>query len=162
MGVVLLILGLGAAGVIADFLVENGLGEGPDRTFELFGTSFQMSTTEVVLGAAILGAIAITLVAIGLGVMGVELGRRRERRAERRALENRVDSLVRRNDELERRNAELAKQPETERSRATPVGVVAAGSTDDAEHPEASPGPSGPGRVVDVAEERVSAESRKE
>ena len=160
MGVVLLILGLGAAGVIADFLVENGLGEGPDRTFELFGTTFQMSTTEVVLGAAILGAIAITLVAIGLGVMGVELGRRRERRAERRALENRVDSLVRRNDELERRNAELAK--ETESARSGPTPGPAASHTDDAEHTEAAPGASGPGRVVDVGEERVSAESRRE
>jgi hypothetical protein len=161
MGVVLLILGLGAAGVIADFLVENGLGEGPDRTFELFGTTFQMSTTEVVLGAAILGAIAITLVAIGLGVMGVELGRRRERRAERRALENRVDSLVRRNDELERRNAELAKGAETERSRATPAAVAATDRTDDAEHPGAVTGTSGPARVVDVSEERVSAEPRQ-
>jgi hypothetical protein len=161
MGVVLLILGLGAAGVIADFLVENGLGEGPDRTFELFGTTFQMSTTEVVLGAAILGAIAITLVAIGLGVMGVELGRRRERRAERRALENRVDSLVHRNDELERRNAELAREAKTERSRATPAAAAAAGHTDDAEHPEAPPATSGPGRVVDVSEERVSAEPRQ-
>ena len=162
MGIVLLILGLGAAGVIADFLVENGLGEGPDRTFELFGTTFQMSTTEVVLGAAILGAIAITLVAIGLGVMGVELGRRRDRRAERRALENRVDSLVRRNDELERRNAELAKEAETERSRATPAAVAAAGHTDDAGHPETAPDTPGPARVVDVNEERVSAESRRE
>jgi hypothetical protein len=162
MGVVLLILGLGAAGVIADFLVENGLGEGPDRTFELFGTTFQISTTEVVLGAAILGAIAITLVAIGLGVMGVELGRRRERRAERRALENRIDSLVRRNEELARRNDELAEEAETERARATPAATAAAAHTDDAEHPEGSPATSGPGRVVDVSEERVSAEPRRE
>lgn len=160
MGIVLLILGLGAAGVIADFLVENGLGEGPDRTFELFGTTFQMSTTEVVLGAAILGAIAITLVAIGLGVMGVELGRRRERRAERRALEDRVDSLVRRNEELARRNDELAEEAEATRSRSTPA--AAAAHTDDAEHTEAAPGTSGPGRVVDVNEERVTAESRRE
>src|ERR671914_634027 len=160
MGVVLLILGLSAAGVIADFLVENGLGEGPDRTFELFGMTFQMSTTEVVLGAAILGAIAITLVAIGLGVMGVELGRRRERRAERRALENRVDSLVRRNDELERRNAELAKEAESARPGSTPAPGPANRAA--ADPPGGAPDAGGPGGVVDVKQEGVPAESRRE
>jgi hypothetical protein len=162
MGVVLLILGLGAAGVIADFLVENGLGEGPDRTFELFGTTFQMSTTEVVLGAAILGAIAIALVAIGLGVMGVEIGRRRERRAERRDLEGRVDALLRRNDELERLNGELAREVAETRSRSTPAAAATADRSPEAEHPKGATGTPGPGRVVDVNEERVSAESRRE
>jgi hypothetical protein len=162
MGIVLLILGLGAAGVIADFLVENGLGEGPDNTFELFGTTFQMSTTEVVLGAAILGAIAIALVAIGLGVMGVEIGRRRERRAERRDLEGRIDMLHRRNDELERLNAELAQEVAETRSRSTPAAAATADRPPEAERPEGTTGTPGPGRVVDVNEERVSAEPRRE
>jgi hypothetical protein len=110
MGVLLIVLGLVSAGIVADFIVENATAGGVDQTFELFGGSFALSTTELVIGAAVLGAIAITLFALGLGLLGVSMGRRRERAAEHRELESRLDANSRRLAELERRNAELARE----------------------------------------------------
>jgi hypothetical protein len=65
MGVLLILLGLIAAGVLADFLVENDLATAPDQAVGLFGGSFRLSTPEVVLGGAVLGALSVLLVILG-------------------------------------------------------------------------------------------------
>jgi type IV secretory pathway VirB10-like protein len=107
MGLVLILLGTAAAGIVADFVIENDLASAPNQAFDLFGSTFNFSVPEVVLGAAVLGAVAITLIALGLGFLGISIGRRRERRAEVRELERNTTELQRRNQELARENAEL-------------------------------------------------------
>jgi len=90
MGIVLILLGLVAAGVVADFLVENDLATAPDQTVALFGGSFRLSTPEVVLGAAVLGALGVLLVILGVGFLRGSWGRRR-------ALKRRVSNLEQEN-----------------------------------------------------------------
>lgn len=107
MGIALILLGLLAAGVVVDFAVENDLAGAPERTFSLFGGSFTYNETQVVLGAAVLGALAVLFVVLGIGMSRGSLGRRR-------ALKHRVSDLERENTEL--------------RSRRPPVTVV---KTDD-------------------------------
>jgi len=77
MGIVLILLGLVAAGVVADFLVENDLATAPDQSVALFGGSFRLSTPEVVLGAAVLGALSVLLLILGVGFLRGSWGRRR-------------------------------------------------------------------------------------
>jgi hypothetical protein len=110
MGILVLVLGLLSAGIVVDFLVENGLGGGPDMTFQLFGGSFHMTVPELVLGAAALGAIAISFVALGMALMGVSWGKRKGRAAEMREMRGRLDESERRRRQLEKENGELAKR----------------------------------------------------
>lgn len=77
MGVLLILFGLIAAGVVADFLVENDLGTAPDQTVGLLGGSFRLSTPEVALGAAVLGALSVLLLILGVGFFRGSWGRRR-------------------------------------------------------------------------------------
>lgn len=109
MGIALILLGLLAAGVVVDFAVENDLAGAPERAFSLFGGSFTFSETQIVLGAAVLGALAVLFVVLGLGMSRGSLGRRR-------ALKHRMSDLERENDEL--------------RSRRQAVTVVETGSAD--------------------------------
>ncbi|MGH2658417.1 MAG: hypothetical protein ACRDHS_01835 [Actinomycetota bacterium] len=90
MGILLILLGLVAAGVVADFLVENDLATASDQTVALFGGSFRLSTPEVVLGAAVLGALSVLLVILGVGFLRGSWGRRR-------ALKRRVSNLEQEN-----------------------------------------------------------------
>ena len=108
MGIALILLGLLAAGVVVDFAVENDLAGAPERSFSLFGGSFTFNETQVVLGAAVLGALAVLFLVLGIGMSRGSLGRRR-------ALRHRVS-------ELERENTDL-------RSRKQSVAVVDADST---------------------------------
>jgi uncharacterized integral membrane protein len=96
MGIALILLGLLAAGVVVDFAVENDLAGAPERTFSLFGGSFTFNETQVVLGAAVLGALAVLFVVLGIGMSRGSLGRRR-------ALKHRVTDLERENTELRSR-----------------------------------------------------------
>jgi hypothetical protein len=96
MGIALILLGLLAAGVVVDFAVENDLAGAPERTFSLFGGSFTYNETQVVLGAAVLGALAVLFVVLGIGMSRGSLGRRR-------ALKHRVSDLERENTELRSR-----------------------------------------------------------
>jgi hypothetical protein len=96
MGIALVLLGLLAAGVVVDFAVENDLAGAPERTFSLFGGSFTYNETQVVLGAAVLGALAVLFVVLGIGMSRGSLGRRR-------ALKHRVSDLERENTELRSR-----------------------------------------------------------
>jgi hypothetical protein len=77
MGMLLILLGLAAAGLVADFVVENDLTTAPSQTVSLFGGSFNLSMPELVLGAAVLGALAVFLVMLGLGLLRGSWGRRR-------------------------------------------------------------------------------------
>lgn len=97
MGIALVVLGLLSAAVVIDFAIENDLAGAPDRSFELFGGSFTLNQTEVVLGAAVLGGFAVLFLVLGLGLSRGSWGRRR-------ALRDRVS-------ELERQNAELRSRP---------------------------------------------------
>lgn len=63
--------------MLADFLVENDLATAPDQAVGLFGGSFRLSTPEVVLGAAVLGALSVLLVILGVGFLRGSWGRRR-------------------------------------------------------------------------------------
>jgi uncharacterized integral membrane protein len=77
MGMLLILLGLAAAGLVADFVVENDLTTAPSQTVSLLGGSFNLSLPELVLGAAVLGALAVFLVMLGLGLLRGSWGRRR-------------------------------------------------------------------------------------
>ena len=96
MGIALILLGLLAAGVVVDFAIENDLAGAPERTFSLFGGSFTYNETQVVLGAAVLGALAVLFVVLGIGMSRGSLGRRR-------ALKHRMSDLERENNELRSR-----------------------------------------------------------
>lgn len=93
MGVLLIVLGLAAAGLVADFLVENHLTSAPAESLTLLGTSFRFSQPELVLSAFIAGALAIVLVLSGARLVKGGWGRRRE-------LKSRLDDLKRENAEL--------------------------------------------------------------
>ena len=77
MGMLLILLGLAAAGLVADFVVENDLTTAPSQTVSLLGGTFNLSLPELVLGAAVLGALAVFLVMFGLGLLRGSWGRRR-------------------------------------------------------------------------------------
>ena len=100
MGIALILLGLLAAGVVVDFAVENDLAGAPERTFSLFGGSFTFNETQVVLGAAVLGALAVLFVVFGIGMSRGSLGRRR-------ALKHRVTDLERENDALRSKRTDV-------------------------------------------------------
>ncbi len=94
MGALLIVLGLAGAAVVADFVVENDLATAPAQTVALFGGSFRFSMPEAVLGAAVLSALSVFLVIIGLGLLGGTWGRRR-------ALKRQVADLRRENAALQ-------------------------------------------------------------
>lgn len=110
MGIALILLGFLAAGVVVDFAVENDLAGAPERTFSLFGGSFTFNETQVVLGAAVLGALAVLFVVLGIGMSRGSLGRRR-------ALKHRMSDLERENDTLRSRRADVV-------TTDTPTGDV--------------------------------------
>lgn len=113
MGIVLILLGLAVAGVVADFLVENDLTSAPNQTVALFGGSFQLSTPEVVLGAAVFGALSILLVILGAGLFRGSWGRRR-------ALKRLIADLEQENAAL-RSRVELATAADTRSSEESPA-----------------------------------------
>ena len=107
MGIALILLGLAAAGLVVDFAVENWSAAANDVTFSLFGGSFTATQVELVIGAAVLGAIAIALCVLGAGLLRGSHGRRRSTR--------------RRISELERENAALRDRRPDEDDRVVSV-----------------------------------------
>jgi len=107
MGIARILLGLAAAGLVVDFAVENWSAAANDVTFSLFGGSFTATQVEVVIGAAVLGAIAIALCVLGAGLLRGSHGRRRSTR--------------RRISELERENAALRDRRPDEDDRVVSV-----------------------------------------
>ncbi len=91
MGILVILLGLGAGAAVADFMIENHLATAPDQAFKLFGNHWHLSEPVLVLGGAVLGALAVALLAVGFGLLGHGLGRRRVARAERKDLEGQED-----------------------------------------------------------------------
>ena len=77
MGMLLILFGLAAAGLVADFVVENDLTTAPGQGVSLLGGSFDFSLPEVALGAAALGALAVILLMLGMGLLRGSWGRRR-------------------------------------------------------------------------------------
>jgi len=98
MGIALILLGLLAAGIVVDFAAENWSAGTADLTFALFGGSFTLTQMQVVLGAAVLGAVAVALCIVGAGLLRGSRGRRRNVR-------RRVDDLERENAALKQRGA---------------------------------------------------------
>jgi hypothetical protein len=94
MGMLLILLSLAAAGLVADFVVENDLTTAPNQAVSLLGGSFRFSLPEVVLGAAVVGALAVLLVILGLGLLRGSWGRRK-------ALKRQIADLRRENTELQ-------------------------------------------------------------
>jgi hypothetical protein len=94
MGIILILLSLAAAGLVADFVVENDLTTAPHQAVSLLGGSFRFSLPEVVLGAAVVGALAVLLVILGLGLLRGSWGRRK-------ALKRQIADLRRENTELQ-------------------------------------------------------------
>jgi hypothetical protein len=91
--VLLVLLGLAAAGVVVDFLIENDLATAPHQTVALLGGSFRLSTPELVLGAAVLGILSILLVVLGIGLFRGSWGRRRALKRQIAALEQENGAL---------------------------------------------------------------------
>ena len=96
MVIALILLGLLAAGIVVDFAAENWSAGTADLTFELFGGSFTLTQMQVVLGAAVLGAVAVALCIVGAGLLRGSRGRRRNVR-------RRVADLERENAALKQR-----------------------------------------------------------
>ena len=112
MGILLILLGLVAAGIVTDFVVENGLAVPPQESFQLLGGTFHVSRTELVLGAAALGALAIIFLVMGLGLLRGSWGRRR-------GLKRRVADLERENAEIRSKaHLEALVKPEESRERS--------------------------------------------
>jgi hypothetical protein len=116
MGMLLIVLGLAAAGVVADFAVENDLTTAPDQAVSLFGGSFSFSFPEVVLGAAVVGALAVLLVILGLGLLRGSWGRRR-------ALKRQIADLRQENADLHSK-MNLVAAVDAGRSQARQAGVA--------------------------------------
>jgi hypothetical protein len=93
MGMLLILLGLAAAGLVADYVVENDLTTAPSQAVSLLGGSFSLSQPELVLAAALLGALAVVLVMLGLGLLRGSWGRRR-------ALKRQISDLQLENTDL--------------------------------------------------------------
>jgi hypothetical protein len=104
MGIAFILLGLVVVGVLADFVVENDLADAAGRAYALFGGSFTLTQTQIVIGAALLGALALALLVVGVGLLRGSWGRRRARR-------HRISDLERENAEL-RAAAERARLAE--------------------------------------------------
>src|SRR6266542_4773008 len=113
MGILVILLGLAAGATLADFMMENHLATAPDQAFKLFGNHWHLSEPELVLAVAVLG----TLLAVGFGLLGHGLGRRRVARAERKDLEGQVATLQGRTVDLQDQNASLTGENEDLRSR---------------------------------------------
>ena len=93
MGLVFVLIALLITGVIVDFAIENEVVGSPERTFELFGGSFSLGETQLVIVAAVLGALAVTFVFLGMTMA-------RSSRGRRRTLRRRVKTLERENKDL--------------------------------------------------------------
>jgi uncharacterized integral membrane protein len=100
MGIALILLGLLAAGIVVDFAVENWSEGTADLTFVLFGGSFTLTQIQVVIGAAVLGAVAVVLCMLGARLLRVSRGRHRTER-------RRVADLERENTALKERRVEI-------------------------------------------------------
>jgi hypothetical protein len=127
MGILVLLFGLAAAGVLADVAVENHSGSAPTEAVDVFGQTVHLSTPELAVAGAVLGAAAVVLIGLGLALLGLRLGRRRGQQAERRELDQRLEHLSARSSLLESQNASLMLENEELRRRAEELERTDAG-----------------------------------
>ncbi|MDP9340929.1 MAG: hypothetical protein M3Q23_02225 [Actinomycetota bacterium] len=120
LAIVALLLGLAAAGVLVDVVVENG--SGPAHGVAVFGQTMHLSIRELAVAGAILGAAVVILVAVGLALLARRRGRRRAQgtgwQPDRQELERRVEQLAARSRLLESQNASLNQENLALRQRA--------------------------------------------
>lgn len=119
MGMLLILLGLAAAGLVADFVIENDLTTASEQTVALFGGSFRFSMSEAVLGAAVLGALSVVLVILGAGLLRGSWGRRRSLKRQIADLEEENAALRSRADVAAAANA-----PSSEESSSVAKGLA--------------------------------------
>src|SRR5207247_8196957 len=96
MGVLLILLGLGSAGLLAGFIAENDLFSAPTESFTMFGQTVHLSLSTMLIGAFAIGAVSVVLLVVGIGLLRGSWGRRR-------ALKHRIVDLERQNTELRSR-----------------------------------------------------------
>ena len=108
MGIALILLGLLAAGVVVDFAVENWSEGTADLTFALFGSPYTLTQIQVVIGAAVLGAVAVVFCMLGTQLLRVSRGRHRTAR-------RRVADLERENAALKERRVEIVDEERDDR-----------------------------------------------
>lgn len=100
MGIAFVLLGLLGSVLVADFVIENWT-DASERSFSVFGGSFVLSDTQVVLAAAAIGAVSLLLVLMGFSLLRGSRGRRR-------ATRDRISELERENAELRARQRAIA------------------------------------------------------
>jgi hypothetical protein len=118
MGIALVLIGLFLGAVVVDFAIENDVVGAPERSFALFGGTFSMNESQVVLAAAIVGGLAVLFFVLGITLARSSVGRRRHMKHRVRTLERENADLKSnprivlddqgndvREDELERRQA---------------------------------------------------------
>jgi hypothetical protein len=96
MGVLLILLGLGSAGLLAGFIAENDLISAPTQSFTMFGQNIDLSLSTMLISAFVMGALTVVLLVVGIGLLRGSWGRRR-------ALKHRVADLEQQNTELRSR-----------------------------------------------------------
>jgi len=126
MGIVLFLLGLATAGAVADFAIENGLATAPDQAFRVFGQTAHLSTTELTVAGAILGAATVILIVLGAALLGHWVGRRREEQAERQEHVQRLKTITAQSSLLQSQNAVLVEENTALRRRAEELEQAAA------------------------------------
>src|SRR5438876_8325991 len=118
MGILLILLGMAAGAVVADFAIENHIATASGQAFKLFGSHWHhVSFPEMVVSGAVLGALAVVLLAMGFRLLGHRMGKRRMARAERKDLQARLATVQGQAVDLQSRNTALAGENEQLRSR---------------------------------------------
>jgi hypothetical protein len=125
LGILVIVLGLAAAGVLADAAVENAA-SGPRHAVDVFGQTVHLSTPQLAVAGAILGAVAVLLIGVGLVLLGRRRARRRGHAPDQRELERRVEQLAARSRLLESQNAALTQENSALRLRAEELETEAA------------------------------------
>jgi hypothetical protein len=91
MGVILILLGLLVAGVVVDIAVENQIATAATQQLTFAGMTVDVSQPMLAVLSFSLGALAVLLIAAGVG---------RFRRARRRTMQDRIDRLEEENARL--------------------------------------------------------------
>ena len=94
MGVLLILLGLLVAGAVVDVAVENQIATAATQQLTFLGTTVEVSAPMLAVLSFALGALAVLLIAAGIG---------RFRRARRRTMQDRIARLEEENARLSTR-----------------------------------------------------------
>jgi hypothetical protein len=84
MGLLWIVLGIALMGAVADFAIENDIATAATQSFEMAGTTQQLSVPVLVVIAFALGALALGLIMLGIRSM---------RRGRRKTLQQRIRTL---------------------------------------------------------------------